>query len=252
MMRYLNLSVLLVLATLLAACTSDKTYQLMTDDARGIEAGDEVYRQGISVGEVEAVEFAGDMVKIDITIDEPLYEGQGFEITRDGKERQLELDRPDRGANALADGATVIEGDFGRDLARSLDGLGEGLEGLGEGLSEALSNVFEGDGENLEESLERIANRWETAGEGLGEAIEEWAEEHEEELEELEVKLERWANEHEEDFEKFGEEVEAWAEDFEGNMEDFVLEMERISDRHEVGSRAWKREMRKVLEDLKD
>lgn len=250
-MRYLNLCILSVLAILLAACTSDKTYHLMTDDARGIEEGDEVYRQGISIGEVEEVEFDGDMVKIEISIDEPIYEGQGFNIRRDDGERQLQLDRPDSDANALADGATVVGNGISDELILGLEGLGKGLEGLGEGLGEAMSNLLENDGENLEESLERIANRWEAAGEGLGEAIEEWANEHEDELEELEIKLERWANEHEDDFEKFGEEVEAWAEDFEGNMEDFVDEMERVSDRHEVGSRAWKREMRKVLEDLK-
>ncbi len=249
-MRYLNLCAFFLLAILVAACTSDKTYQLLTNDARGIESGDEVYRQGIRVGEVEEVAFDGDQVKIEISIEEPLYEGQGFSIRRGEDGQQLELDRPDREANALADGAIVTDHNFGDDLLIGLDGLGHGLEGLGEALGSAMENAFGRDGEKLERSLERIANRWENTGENIGEAIEAWAEEHEDELEALEFKLEKWAKEHESDFEAFGEEVEAWAENFEGDMEDFVDEMERVSDKYEVGSRAWKREMRKVLKDL--
>ena len=245
-MRYFNLFILATLAVLITACFGGSTYYLSTDDARGIEAGDKVYRQGISIGEVEDVSFDGDKVKIEISVEEPLYENQGFDIRTGADGLQLELDRPDQDANALAGGATINDRNFGEGFLQGLEGLGRGLEGIGE----ALERTFTTEGRNLEESLERIANRWEDAGEEFAEAAEEWAEEHEEDFEELERKLERWENRNEADFEAFGEEVEAWAENFEGDIEDFVETMEKVSEDHEVGSRAWKREMRRAFKKL--
>jgi len=270
-MRYLNFCLLLVLAVVITACGGN-TYYLMTDNARGIETGDPVYRQGITIGEVEDVRFEGRHVNIEISTKESLYENQGFSIRSGAGGLQLELDRPMSHANQLADGATISEGEFG---GRLLDGLGE----LGEGLGLAIEQTIGRDGEKLEYTLEKLANRFEASAEGWGERIEKWAEDHEEDIEawaeELEEKsedfgesaeawaeeheeefkalgrkLERWSKENEVDFKEFSEEIDAWAEDFDGNMEDFVQELERVSNRHKVGSNAWKKEMGKVLKDL--
>ncbi|MFK8161996.1 MAG: MlaD family protein [Lewinella sp.] len=267
-MRYLNFCLLLVLAIAITACGGN-TYYLTTDDARGIEAGDPVYRQGIAVGEVEDVRFEGRHVNIEISTSESLYEDQGFSIRRGAEGLQMELDRPAPNANKLADGATISENAFGLDL----------MEGIGEGLGLALEQTIGRDGEKLEYTLEKLANRFEASAEGWGERIERWAEDHEEDIEawaeeleenseefaeaaeawaeehedefkELGRKLERWSEENEGEFKEFSEEVDAWAEDFDGDMDDFVQALERVSNRHKVGSTAWKREMKKALRDL--
>ncbi|WP_020571758.1 MlaD family protein [Neolewinella persica] len=270
-MRYLNFCLLLILATIITACGGN-TYYLTTDDARGIEAGDPVYRQGIAVGEVEDVRFEGRHVNIEISTREALYEDQGFSIRHGAEGLQLELDRPVAGANQLADGATISEDPFGEHLL-------EGLEGLGEGIGLALERTLGRDGEKLEYTLEKLANRFEAGAEGWGKRIERWAEEHEEEIEEwaealeenseeiaesaeawaeeheeefkeLGRKLDRWSKENEVEFKEFSDEIDAWSEDFDGNMEDFVQALERVSNRHKVGSKAWKSEMKKALKDL--
>ena len=197
---------------------------------------------------MEDVRFEGDEVQIEIAIDEPMYEGQHFNIRNNTNGRQLALARPGRDANALAKGAVVSDNYFNDDLMEALGNslentLGRGGEELERSLEELARNM-EGIGEGLGE---RIANRLENAGEGFSEAISNWAEEHEEELEEMERKLQKWADEHEADFEAFDEELEAWEENFEGDIDDFVKGMRRISDKHEVGSNAWKREVKKLM-----
>lgn len=252
MKSFLHQSLLFAIAIVFMACGGNHTYFLNTDNARGLEAGDLVYRQGVAIGEVEDVRFKGNEVQIEIAIDEPMYEGQRFNIRNGTNGRQLALARPGRDANALAKGAVVSDDYFNDDL----------LEGLGDALENSLGNSFGRGGEELERSLEelarnlertgeglgeRIANRLENAGESLSAAISGWAEEHEEELQELEQKLKKWADEHEADFEAFDEEMQAWEENFEGDIDDFVRGMRRISDKHEVGSKAWKREVRELM-----
>lgn len=269
-MRYFNFCLLMILAIVFTAC-GGKTYYLTTNDAKGIEAGDPVYRQGIAVGEVEDVRFEGKHVNIEITTNESLYEDQGFYInSRSGDGVKLELDRPSSHANELADGAIISEDVFGNDHL---------LEGLGEGLGEAIERTIGRDGEKLERTIERLANRFEKSAEGWGERIERWAEEHEEEIEEwaeeleenseefaeaaeawaeehedefkeLGRKLENWSKENEGEFREFSDEIDAWAEDFDGDMDDFVRQLERVSNKHKVGSKAWKREMKKALNEL--
>lgn len=271
-MRYFNAVLFLALAVLLSACGGN-TYYLTTNDARGLTSGDEVYRQGIVVGEVENVRFEGSEVRIEISTAEPLYENQGFSISRGADGPQLELDRPGNAANPLADGASIRDNFADSDLL-------SGLDDLGDGLSRAMENAFGRDGEKLEYSLEKLANRFEQSAEGWGKALENWAKEHEGEIEEwaeqlennsedlekaaedwakkherefkqLGRKLERWSQENEPEFKAFSEEIDAWAEDFDGDMNEFVRELERVSDRHKVGSDAWKQEMKQVLEELK-
>jgi hypothetical protein len=254
-MRYLNFCLLLILTTVFMACGGN-TYYLTTDDARGIEAGDPVYRQGIAVGEVEDVRFEGRHVNIEISTKEALYEDQGFNIRSGSEGVQLELDRPTSHANELADGATISEDMFGDDF------LG-GLEGLGEGIGLALEKSLGKDGEKLEYTLERLANRFEAGAEGWGKRIERWAEDHEEEIEEwaeqleenseeisktaeawaeehedefkeLGRKLKNWSKENEGEFKEFSDEIDAWAEDFDGDMNDFVLESVQ-----KLGKRNW-------------
>lgn len=270
-MRYLNFCLLVILAVAITACGGN-TYYLTTDDARGLEAGDPVYRQGIAVGEVEDVRFEGRQVNIEISTDESLYEEQGFVIRSDARGMHLELDRPAPHANKLADGATISEDIFGDNLLNSLEDFGEGL-GL------ALEKSIGKDGEKLEYTLDKLAKRFEAGAEGWGKRIERWAEEHEEEIEDwaeqleensdelaeaaeawaeeheeefkaLGRKLERWSKENEGDFREFSDEVDAWAEGFDGNMDDFVRELERVSNQHKVGSESWKKEMKKALKDL--
>lgn len=271
-MRYLNATLFFALAVLLSACGGN-TYYIMTNDARGLTAGAEVYRQGIVVGEVEDVRFEGREVRIEISTNEPLYEDQGFSISRGADGTKLEIDRPYDTANPLAEGATIRDNFAGADLL-------SGLDELGSGLGRAMENAFGRDGEKLENSLERLAQRFEQSAEGWGKALEDWAEEHEGEIEEwaeqlegnsedlekvaqdwarkherefkaLGRKLERWSKENEPEFKAFSEEIDAWAEDFDGDMNEFVRELERVSDRHKVGSEAWKQEMKQVLEELK-
>lgn len=270
-MRYVNASLIIMLALLFTACGGN-TYYLTTSDARGLSPGDDVYRQGIVIGEVEDVRFDGNEVRIEISTNEPLYEDQGFAIRRGADGQQVELDRPDNNANPLADGANIRDNFVGEDLLNGLDDLGAGL-------SQALENTFGRDGEKLENSLERLARRFEQSAEGWGKALEDWAEEHEADIEawaeqlendgedlegaaknwakkhdrefrELGQKLKRWSQENEPEFKAFSEEIDAWAEGFNGDMEDFVSELERVSDQHKVGSEAWKREMEKVLKEL--
>jgi len=270
-MRYLNFCLLLILAIVFTACGGN-TYYLTTDDARGIEAGDPVYRQGIAVGEVEDVRFEGKHVNIEISTNEPLYEDQGFNIRSGSEGIKLELDRPNSHANELADGATISEDEFSENLLSR-------LEGLGEGLGMALEETLGRDGEKLEYALEKLANRFEASAEGWGKRIERWAEDHEEEIEEwaeqleenseefveaaeawaeehedefkeLGRKLENWSKENEGEFKEFSDEIDAWAEDFDGNMDDFVRALERVSNDHKVGSKAWKKEMKKALREL--
>jgi hypothetical protein len=234
------------------ACGGNYTYFLNTNNANGLEVGDPVYRQGVAIGEVEDVHFEGDEVQIEIAIEEPMYEGQYFSIRNTVSGHELDLAKPGKDANALAKDAVVRNDYFNGDL----------LEGLGEALGNSLGNTLGREGEELERSLEKLANRMEgfgenlgerisnqmeRAGEGFGEAISNWAEGNEEELEELARKLERWADEHEAEFEAFGEEMEAWEEEFEGDADDFVKEMSHISDKHKVGSNAWKREVKELM-----
>ena len=252
MKSFFNQSLLFAVAIVFMACGGSHTYYLNTDNAHGLEAGDLVYRQGITIGEVEDVRFEGDEVQIEIAIDEPMYEGQHFNVRNNTSGQQLSLARPGRDANALAKGAVVSDDYFNNDL----------LEGLGEALENSLGNSFGRGGGELERSLEelandmegigeglgeRIANRLENASEGFSEAIANWAQGHEEELKEMEQELQKWADEHEADFEAFDEEMEAWGENFEGDVEDFVNGMRRISDKHKVGSNAWKREVERLM-----
>lgn len=244
-MRFLNFALFVAIVLVCTACGSDNTYYLMTDDAHGLEAGDPVYRQGISIGEVEDVHFEGNEVQIEINIEESLYENQDFRIRDNGDGHQLALDRPSKNASALADGAMVKDDFLGDDLLQGLEGLGKGLGEIGE----AFGNAFERSGEDLEFSLENLANRIEEAGEGFGEAMENWAEEHEEDLKAMERDFEKWANENEAEVEAWEREMEEWGENYEGDIGDLVDGFKRISQEHKIGSNAWKREVKKLMKD---
>ncbi|MTB50656.1 MlaD family protein [Lewinella sp. W8] len=250
MRSVLNYGLLVCLALVFVACSGNKTYYLNTSDAEGIRPGADVIRQGVIIGEVKDVDFDDDMVAIEVSVDEEVYEGQRFHLGRQDGETVVKFGPPNVKAEALPNGGTLRE----REVEGAL------LNGLGEVLEESLGAAFELDDEDRDQLFsERTGNRLERAFEGLGEmleglgeSLEEWAEEHEETFEELEEKLEEWAEENEEEFEEFGREMEEWAEDFEGDMEDFGQELERISEKHEVGSNRWKKEVRKALRELKE
>lgn len=215
----------------------------MTDDAQGLEAGDPVFRQGISIGEVEDVRFEGNEVQIEISIEESLYENQDFRIRYNGDGHQLALDRPSKNASALADGAMVKDDYLGENLLQGLEGLGKGLGEIGE----AFGNAFERTGEDLEFSLEEWAKGIEKVGENFGEAMEDWAEEHEEDLEAMERDFEKWADENEEEVEAWEREMEEWGENFEGDIDDLINDFKQISRKHKIGSDTWKREVKKMM-----
>jgi ElaB/YqjD/DUF883 family membrane-anchored ribosome-binding protein len=254
MRSLLNFGLLICLSFIFFACSGNKTYYLNTNDAEGIRPGADVIRQGVVIGEVTGVEFDGDMVAIEVSVEEEVYEGQRFRLGREDGETVVKFGAPNVASEALPNGGTLRE----RNLEVNLDD--DLLNDLGEVLEETLGSAFELDGEDRDQLFsERNGNRLERAFEGLGEmleglgeSLEEWAEEHEEDFKELEEKLEAWAEENEDEFEEFGREMEEWAEDFEGEMEDFGREMERISDKYEVGSERWKKEVRKALRELKE
>ncbi|MEL7160787.1 MAG: MlaD family protein [Bacteroidota bacterium] len=239
-MKRLNYVFFPLLAALLTACGGN-TYYLSTNDARGLESGDLVYRQGIAVGEVAAVAFDDNLVKITVELDEELYEDQGFSIQRQDGETSVSLSRPDRDANALANGASLRR--------RGLDGdLFGGLEQLGTALEEAFEESFGPDGEKLERALEGLGESLEGLGDNWDEALEEWGNEHEDEFADLERKLLRWADENEAEFKAFERELDEWAEDFDGDVRDVARAMERAAEEHPVGSKAWKKALRRKLE----
>jgi hypothetical protein len=242
-MYSLKLFLFLCLAVVFTACGGN-TYYLYTEDAYGIDAGDDVYRQGIDVGEVEEVGFDGNQVKIEISINEPLYEGQGFRIREGMEGAQLELDRPASNANALADGATLRSDFFG-------EGFLEGIEHMGSAIGNALENAFGPNGEKLERSLEQLGENLERKAEAWSERMENGGESQEQEFEDLERKLRIWADGHEAEFEELGREIDTWAADFDGDLEDLARVMDRVSDEHPVGSRAWKKALKNELEALK-
>ena len=216
------------------ACGGNYTYFLNTNNANGLEVGDPVYRQGVAIGEVEDVHFEGDEVQIEIAIEEPMYEGQYFSIRNTVSGHELDLAKPGKDANALAKDAVVRNDYFNGDL----------LEGLGEALGNSLGNTLGREGEELERSLEKLANRMEGFGENLGERISNQMERAGEGFGEA---ISNWAEGNEAEFEAFGEEMEAWEEEFEGDADDFVKEMSHISDKHKVGSNAWKREVKELM-----
>ncbi|MEO0732134.1 MAG: MlaD family protein [Bacteroidota bacterium] len=239
-MQRLNYLLLFVTAAFLTACGGN-TYHLSTTDARGLEVGDPVYRQGIAIGEVEDVAFDGDRVKITVALEEELYEDQSFSIHREDGETSVALGRPDRGANALANGSYLRQ--------RGLEGdLFNGLEQLGTSLEEAFEESFGPDGEKLERALENLGERLEESAESWGEALEEWGREHEEEFAELERELLRWADENEAEYKAFERDLEDWAEDFDGEVRDVARAMERAAEDHRVGSKAWKKALRRELD----
>jgi hypothetical protein len=242
-MRFLNFVLFVTIVLVCTACGSNNTYYLMTDDAQGLEAGDPVFRQGISIGEVEDVRFEGNEVQIEISIEESLYENQDFRIRDNGDGHQLALDRPSKNASALADGAMVKDDYLGEDILQGLEGLGKGLGEIGE----AFGNAFERTGEDLEFSLEEWAKGIEKAGEDFGEAMEDWAEEHEEDLEAMERDFEKWADENEEEVETWEREMEEWGENFEGDIDDLINDFKQISQKHKIGSDTWKREVKKMM-----
>lgn len=175
-----------LMLAILTSCSMDKQYFLRTDDAEGITEGAIVYRQGIEVGEVSEVSFDGNDVLIEIEINEPLYEDQGFDLERgpDGKP-SVDLDRPDKDANELSPGATIenrgFGGLFGEHLGGSLEKtLTEGgkeidasIEELfgrnGEKLERKFKDIFGENGEKLERSIEKLIGK---DGEKLQESLE--------------------------------------------------------------------------------
>ncbi|MEL6276103.1 MAG: MlaD family protein, partial [Bacteroidota bacterium] len=218
--------------TILVACSDDRTYYLEVDDAKGIESGAKVVRQGIEIGEVDKVEFAEDKVKITIETEEPLFEDQDFRIARDDEgDRELIFRKPSTDAEELESGATIEGYSFG-DADIDLDGLDD----LGETLGNAFERAFGPDGENMQDfanQMEAVARQFGARAEAFGEVFEEWAEENGDKLEDL------------------GNQMEEWAEEYGDEMEDFGEEMERISEKYEIGSKKWKEEMERALKELK-
>lgn len=235
MMAPIKLSTFFLLALLLTAC-GGSTYYLETNDARGIEAGDDVYRQGIVVGEVEDVGFEGKRVKIEISVKEPLYEDQGFSIRGGHGAARLELDAPHTNANELAEGATL--------RSDGLEVVLEGLGNLGNSLGSAIENALGNGGNRLENRLEQLGERLER----WSESMEDWGHNNEQRFEELERKLNAWAADNEAEMEALDQDITAWSKNFKGDLEDFARIMERVSDAHPVGSEAWKQALKEALE----
>ncbi|MEM9837189.1 MAG: MlaD family protein [Bacteroidota bacterium] len=232
MLRLTSIIVLLIFAV---ACSGDSTYFLETNDAYGLEEGDKVYRQGVEVGEVQSVGFEGDMVRIKIASESPLFEGQAFGIDRDrdGVNR-LELGAPPSDAKQLAAGETLKRENPLEDV---FEDLGKSMEGI-------FEEAFGKDGEKLDELGEKFSDLLETNVEGIakwGKEMEAWGEE-----------MEAWAKENEEELERLGNNMERWAEEHEADFEDWGRELERISEKYEAGSEEWRRELRKSLERFKD
>ncbi len=234
-MAPIKLSALFLLALFFTAC-GGSTYYLETNDARGIEAGDDVYRQGIVVGEVEEVGFEGNQVKIEISVEEPLYEGQGFSIRGNHDAARLELDAPQTDANELAEGATL--------RSDGLEVVLEGIGSLGNSLGSAIENALGNGGIRLETRLEQLGERLER----WGESMEDWGNDKEQRFEELERKLNAWAEDHEAEMEALDRDITAWSKNFEGDIEDFARIMEQVSEAHPVGSEAWKQALKEALE----
>ncbi|MBC6996460.1 MlaD family protein [Neolewinella lacunae] len=234
-MAPIKLSTLFLLVLFFTAC-GGSTYYLETTDARGIEAGDDVYRQGIVVGEVEEVGFEGNRVMIEISVQEPLYEGQGFSIRGEHATARLELDAPHSDANELAEGATLRHD--------GLEVVLEGLGSIGNSIGDAIENVFSGGGRSLETRLEQLGERLER----WGASMEDWGQNNEHRFEELERKLNAWAEDHEAEMEALDRDITAWSKNFEGDLEDFASIMEQVSEAHPVGSEAWKQALKEALE----
>lgn len=259
-MKTIQYFTLLLLAAVCFAC-GNNTYYLKTDNAAGLEPGDPVLRQGVPIGEVEAVRFADRQVEIEIEVEEPMYEGQYFFVRRDKHGSEVELMRPKSSADELASGSTISSGtssDFGVALGEALgealalrdEALEKSRNGLGTRINERADNWeerIEERADNWAEGIEERAENWAERLEALGNALEHWGEKQEDKFDDLERKLQRWADEHEDEFSDFEEKLDRWAEDFEGDLEDIAEAMDRAADKHPVGSKEWKEAVRKAL-----
>lgn len=220
-----------IFSLLLTACSSGYTYELTTDDAKGLSAGELVIRQGVEVGEVTSVDLEKEKVVITIKTDEPLYEDQDFKVSwADDDGKVLELDRPDSDANALASGAQIEDRSMNLDL--DFDLTLNGIEDIGKAIESGIESAFGRDGEKLESWARRMedwADDFGSEAEKWGEEMEAWAEENEDEFKELEEKLDRWREDNEEQYEAF--------------EEDLI----EITKDHGIGSREWRNEVEELI-----
>lgn len=245
---------IVTLMALLMACSSDREYYLQTSNARGVEAGADVYRQGIKIGSVTDVAFSGQDVKITISTDGPLYEDQEFSITSvDDGEMGIIFDKPAADAQELAARATLIddnlnlfESELGLELEKGIESIfgkdGEKIEAKfeevfgkdGEKLEAKFEEMFGKDGEKIEAKFEEVFGK---DGEKL-EAV--FEEAFGKDGEKLEAKLQEM-------FGEDGEKLEEMGKAFGAEFEELGNRIKEIDRQYEKDSPEWKREMKKAV-----
>jgi hypothetical protein len=254
---------IVILMALLMACSSDREYFLQTSDARGVEVGAAVYRQGINIGSVTAVAFDEQDVKITISTDGPLYEDQEFTIlpVEDG-EIGIQFGQPSSNAQELAAGGTLVQEDdylfesdlgleavFGKDGEKLEAKFEEAFGKDGEKLKARFEEAFGKDGEKLEAKFEEMFGK---DGEKLEAKFEELFGKDGEKLEaqfeelfgkdgeKLEAKLQEM-------FGEDGEKLKGMAESLGTEFEDLGNRIEAVNQKYEKDSPEWKREMQKAV-----
>lgn len=250
MTRLLQFSALLFLLT---ACSSGYQYYLETMDAAGVEEGATVYRQGVEIGEVTSVEFAGKKVRLGIETEDPLFEGQDFDLGRGPNgEPAVELESPDRNADELANGATLEETSFNLDLDDDMsDVVKDIFNGNGDKLEAKMEEIFGKEGEKLEAKMEEIFGK---DGEKVEAAVENIIGKDGEKIKaSIENLIGKDGEKLQESIESIigedGEKLKGLAENFGKEFEELGKRIEEVNEQYEKDSPAWKKEMKKVLEE---